>query len=170
LTARTESEQNPLLQGARPEHWLASETGRTDPGSEAWSLLHWAMISNKQRLMAMGREFDLSPQQMIALRILGGGGSPMGELAGYLGCDSSNVTGITDRLEERGLVRREAAESDRRVKLLVLTAKGEKLRDKLTEKLAEPPPFIANLSEEDQIALRDILRRALDAEPAPTPA
>jgi DNA-binding MarR family transcriptional regulator len=167
---RTEAPQNPLLQGARPEHWLASETGRTDPGSEAWSLLHWAMISNKQRLMAMGREFDLSPQQMIALRILGGGGSPMGEMAGYLGCDSSNVTGITDRLEERGLVRREAAETDRRVKLLVLTPKGEKLRAKLTEKLAEPPPFIAELSEDDQIALRDILRRALDAEPAATPA
>jgi DNA-binding MarR family transcriptional regulator len=165
-----EERQNPLLSGARPDHWLASETGRTDPGSEAWSLLHWAMISNKHRLMAMGREFDLSPQQMIALRILGGGGSPMGELAGYLGCDSSNVTGITDRLEERGLVRRTAAETDRRVKLLVLTPKGEKLRARITERLAEPPPFIAELSEEDQIALRDILRRALDAEPAPAPA
>jgi DNA-binding MarR family transcriptional regulator len=167
MSEQTES-QSPL--GARPENWLASETGRTDPGSEAWSLLHWAMISNKKRFMVMGREFDLAPQQMIALRILGGGGRPMGELAGYLGCDTSNVTGITDRLEERGLVRREAAESDRRVKLLVLTPKGEKLRAKLTEKLAEPPPFIAELSEEDQIALRDILRRALDAEPAATPA
>lgn len=162
--------QSPLLSGARPENWLASETGRTDPGSEAWSLMHWAMISTKQRLIAMGREFDLAPQQMIALRILGGGGRPMGELAGFLGCDSSNVTGITDRLEERGLVRREAAESDRRVKLLVLTAKGEKLRTKITERLAEPPPFIAELSEEDQIALRDILRRALDTESASIPA
>jgi MarR family transcriptional regulator, organic hydroperoxide resistance regulator len=170
LSERTDPKQNPLLQGSRPDHWLASETGRTDPGSEAWSLLHWAMISHKQRLMAIGKEFELSPQQMIALRILGGGGSPMGELAGYLGCDSSNVTGITDRLEERGLVRREAAETDRRVKLLVLTAKGEKLRAKLTERLAEPPPFIAELSEDDQVTLRDILRRALDAEPAATPA
>ena len=152
-----------LLCGTRPDNWLASETGRTDPGSEAWSLLHWAMISNKHRLLAMGREFDLAPQQMIALRILGGGPRAMGELAGYLACDSSNVTGITDRLEERGLVRREAAERDRRVKLLVLTPKGEKLRLKITERLAEPPPFIAGLSEEDQIALRDILRRALDA-------
>jgi MarR family transcriptional regulator, organic hydroperoxide resistance regulator len=163
-----QSEQ--LLGGTRPDNWLASETGRTDPGSEAWSLLHWAMISNKHRLLAMGREFDLAPQQMIALRILGGGPRAMGELAGYLACDSSNVTGITDRLEERGLVRREAAERDRRVKLLVLTPKGEKLRLRITERLAEPPPFIAGLSEEDQIALRDILRRALDAEPATAPA
>jgi MarR family transcriptional regulator, organic hydroperoxide resistance regulator len=162
------NEQSGPLGGARPDNWLASETGRTDPGSEAWSLLHWAMISNKHRIVAMGREFDLAPQQMIALRILGGGPRAMGELAGYLACDSSNVTGITDRLEERGLVRREAAESDRRVKLLVLTPKGERLRAKITERLAEPPPFIAGLAEEDQIALRDILRRALDAEPAAT--
>ena len=45
----------------------------------------------------------------------------MSELANALFCDNSNVTGIVDRLEERGLVRREAAEGDRRVKLLVLT-------------------------------------------------
>jgi DNA-binding MarR family transcriptional regulator len=155
--------ENEMTTLGRPENWLASETGRTDPGSEAWSLLHWAMISNKHRFMAMGREFDLAPQQMIALRILGGGPKAMGELATYLACDSSNVTGITDRLEERGLARREPAETDRRVKLLVLTPKGEKLREKITERLAEPPPFIAALPEEDQIALRDILRRALDA-------
>ena len=148
---------------ATPDNWLASEAGRTDPGSEAWSLLHWAMVSNKQRFMAMGREFDLAPQQMIALRFLGGGPRAMGELAVYLSCDSSNITGITDRLEERGLVKREPDPEDRRVKMLVLTDKGDKLRAKITEALAEPPPFIANLPEKDQIALRDILRRALDA-------
>ena len=31
---------------------------------------------------------------------------PMGEVAKLLACDSSNVTWITDRLEERGLVER----------------------------------------------------------------
>ena len=104
--------------------WLAEETGRTDPASQAWSLLHWLMLNSKFRFMAINQEFDLSPQQAIALRILGGGPTPMGELAKYLMCDSSNVTGITDRLEERGLVRREPGESDRRVKLLVLTDEG----------------------------------------------
>lgn len=34
---------------------------------------------------------------------------PMRALAELLGCDASNVTGIVDRLEARGLVRREAA-------------------------------------------------------------
>ena len=86
--------------------------------------MHWLMISNKGRFMAINQEFDLAPQQAIALRILGGGPRPMGELARYLMCDSSNVTGITDRLEERGLVRRTLSDQDRRVKLLVLTDEG----------------------------------------------
>jgi DNA-binding MarR family transcriptional regulator len=147
----------------RPDHWLAGEVGRTDPGSEAWSLVHWLMVANKPRFMAIGQEFDLSPQQTIALRVLGGGPRPMGEVAKILACDSSNVTGITDRLEERGLVSRTSDERDRRVKMLVLTTDGEKLRTEITKRLAEPPPEIAALSESDQRALRDILRRVVEA-------
>src|SRR5262245_56764098 len=148
---------------AGPGSWLAGETGRTDPGSEAWSLMHWMMVTNKQRLGATAQEFELAPQQMIALRILGGGPRKMSELAQALFCDNSNVTGIVDRLEERGLVHREAAEGDRRVKLLVLTEEGERVRGEITKRMAEPPPAIASLSEKDQSALRDILERALAA-------
>jgi DNA-binding MarR family transcriptional regulator len=144
-----------------PESWLAAQAGRTDPGSEAWSLMHWMMVTHKQRLAAMAQEFELAPQQMIAVRILGGGPRKMSDLAQALFCDNSNVTGIVDRLEERGLVRREAAEGDRRVKLLVLTDEGESLRVEVTKRMAEPPPAIASLSEKDQRALRDILKRAL---------
>src|SRR6476620_4948623 len=102
--------------GQGPASWLAGEIGRTDPGSEAWSLIHWLMVTNKQRFFAMSQEFELAPQQMIALRILGGGPRKMSELAQTLMCESSNVTGIVDRLEKRKLVRREADPADRRVK------------------------------------------------------
>src|SRR5215212_3619177 len=147
---------------AGPGSWLAGEVGRTDPGSEAWSLMHWMMVTNKQRLFAMAQEFDLAPQQMIALRMLGAGPRKMSELAQALFCDNSNVTGIVDRLEERGLVRREAADGDRRVRLLVLTKDGERMRIEITKRMAEPPPPIASLSENDQRALRDILKRAVE--------
>ncbi len=149
--------------------WLAEETGRTDPASQAWSLLHWLMLNSKFRFMAINQEFDLSPQQAIALRILGGGPTPMGELAKYLMCDSSNVTGITDRLEERGLVRRVPGESDRRVKLLVLTDEGQKVRAGVTKRLAEPPPWLAELTEADQRKLKEILARAIEISELPGP-
>jgi DNA-binding MarR family transcriptional regulator len=149
--------------GPGPGSWLAGEVGRTDPGSQAWSLMHWMMVTNKHRMFAMAQEFELAPQQMIALRMLGAGPRKMSELAQALFCDNSNVTGIVDRLEERGLVIREAAKGDRRVKLLVLTKEGERIRTEITKRMAEPPPPIAALSEKDQRALRDILQRAVES-------
>jgi DNA-binding MarR family transcriptional regulator len=162
-TGATESAQDKVPRPALgPDNWLAGEVGRTDPGSEAWSLMHWLLVSNKPRMLALSQEFDLPFQGLIALRILGGGPRPMGELARILACDSSNMTAITDRLEERGLARREPDRSDRRVKLLVLTAEGEQVRDEITKRLADPPPPIAALSAGEQRQLRDILRRGID--------
>jgi DNA-binding MarR family transcriptional regulator len=86
---------------------------------------------------------------------------PMSELAIALRCDNSNVTGIVDRLEDRGLVERQPAEHDRRVKMLSITPRGIEVRAGLSARLAEPPEPLAGLSIEDQRALRDIMRRAL---------
>src|SRR3954453_4081827 len=158
--------------GPGPESWLAGELGRTDPGSQAWSLMHWMMVTNKHRLFAMAQEFELAPQQMIALRMLGSGPRKMSELANALFCDNSNVTGIVDRLEERGLVTREAAQGDRRVTLLILnregerlpnetTKEGERMRIEITRRMAEPPPPIAALSVKDQRDFRYILKLAV---------
>jgi MarR family transcriptional regulator, organic hydroperoxide resistance regulator len=135
---------------------------KTDLGSEAWSLLQRVVFSQRPRWMAAIREYDLVPPHWIALQTLDEP-TPMGELAKQLACDSSNVTWITDRLEERGLVERQAAEHDRRVKLLVLTEKGRALRAELEERLSEAPPPIASLSQEDQRMLRDVLKRAAES-------
>jgi DNA-binding MarR family transcriptional regulator len=86
---------------------------------------------------------------------------PMSELAELLVCDASNVTGIADRLESRGLIERRSADGDRRVRALALTPAGVKLRDQALRIMHEPPAPIAALSEKDQRALRDILRRAV---------
>jgi DNA-binding MarR family transcriptional regulator len=92
----------------------------------------------------------------------------MGRLAGGLGCDASNITGVVDRLEARGLVERRAGERDRRVKVLVVTERGLELRRRLLVRMAEPPEPIRRLSPADQRALSQILRRAL-AQPPSTP-
>lgn len=91
-------------------------------------------------------------------------GAPMtmSALADALGCDASNVTGIVDRLEARGLLERRETAHDRRVKMLAVTEKGADLRGTLLSRLHQAPPEIARLSREDQRTLRDILRRALD--------
>lgn len=52
-------------------------------------------------------------------------------LAGLVRFDTSTIGGVIDRLERRGLIRRNASQSDRRVRLLTLTEEGEKLLDRL---------------------------------------
>ena len=49
---------------------------------------------------------------------------PMRKLARKLKCEPSNVTGIVDRLEARGLVERRPDPADRRVKLAAATEEG----------------------------------------------
>jgi MarR family transcriptional regulator, organic hydroperoxide resistance regulator len=108
-------------------------------------------------------ELGLTFVQAHALRLL----DPerpltMSALAQLLVCDASNVTGIADRLEARGLLERQSAGSDRRAKVLALTPAGIALRDRVCELMSEPPEAIAALTDEDHRALRDILRRAAD--------
>ena len=132
-----------------------------DAGSESWSLLQELVFTQRPRWISVIREYDLIPPHWIALQALDEP-KPMGELAKALSCDNSNVTWITDRLEDRDLVTRTPAPHDRRVRLLVLTKKGRALREEIGARLAEPPPAIAGLSRDDQQALRDVLRRAVD--------
>ena len=134
-----------------------------DPRAEAWTLLQEIMLGQKARMFAIASEFELAPAQVMALgRLEPERPCAMSELAGALRCDNSNVTGIADRLEARGLVERRPGESDRRVKMLHLTPEGADLRERLWERLSRPPEAIAALSAEDARALRDILRRATE--------
>jgi len=136
---------------------------RASPASEAWSLMHELFHASRRRFLAVASEFELSPPQVRALGVLDPDRPvPMSELADALHCDNSNVTGIVDRLEDRGLVERRSATHDRRVKMLVVTARGAELRARLAERLDEAPEPLARLSPEDQRTLRDIMRRALE--------
>ncbi|MDX6534143.1 MAG: hypothetical protein QOJ13_2894 [Gaiellales bacterium] len=130
---------------------------------EAWGLLFRLFVSQRGRVPQVAAKYDLSPMQAHVLRLLEAGAPlPMRTLARKLGCDASNITGIVDRLEERGLLVRAVSAVDRRVKMLVLTDAGIQLRLRIMADLAEAPEPIAKLSADDQRTLRDILSRALE--------
>jgi DNA-binding MarR family transcriptional regulator len=133
-----------------------------DAATEAWALFQRISFSQRRHFMAVVREYGLVPPHWIALHALAEP-MPMGELAKVLVCDNSNVTWITDRLEERGLVERRPAEHDRRVKLLVLTPEGRRARAEIQARLSEPPQAIRALSREDQRRLGAILKRVIEA-------
>jgi DNA-binding MarR family transcriptional regulator len=130
--------------------------------NQAWGLLYDLMLVHRARMPALAAELELSPMQMQLLRLIEPDRPvPMGKAACGLGCDASNITGIVDRLEARGLIERRPADRDRRVKVLVITPDGARVRRAILRRLAEPPEPIARLSPEDQRALAEILARAL---------
>ena len=133
----------------------------SSPARDAWILMRDIAMVNKARVFAIASEFELYPMQVHALKVLEPGeGMPMSVLADTLICDNSNVTGIVDRMEARGLIERRSAAHDRRLKLIALTSEGEELRERMLEQLDVPPPELESLSRTDQRALRDILRKA----------
>jgi MarR family transcriptional regulator, organic hydroperoxide resistance regulator len=140
---------------------MVTATSEEATAREAWRLLVELVFANKARFMATMAEFELTPVQGHVLRLLEPEQPlPMNDLAGALHCDASNVTGLVDRLEQRGLVERRPRARDRRVKELLLTAAGVALRARVLERMWEPPEAIGGLSAHDQRALRDILLRA----------
>ncbi|WP_019067077.1 MarR family winged helix-turn-helix transcriptional regulator [Streptomyces hokutonensis] len=87
---------------------------------------------------------------------------PMRKLAQKLKCEPSNVTGIVDRLETRGLVERRPDPADRRVKLAAATDEGRRVARSLRESLRFAREPLAGLSDDERLALRGLLRRMLE--------
>ena len=104
-------------------------------------------------------ELHLTLPQALLLRQLGDA-LPMNEAAGKLHCDPSNVTGIVDRLEARGLIERQHVATDRRVKHLALTPAGRRIRRRV-EAILSTAPGVSDLAAADQAALLALLTRSL---------
>jgi DNA-binding MarR family transcriptional regulator len=134
------------------------------PAEEAWDIRRQLLGAERRRFLAAAAELDLHPAQAGALmKMEPGTAMPMHELAMMLSCDNSNVTGIVDRLEARGLVTRRPYAQDRRVKHVVLTPAGTDVRTRVRGHMAKVPEAIGRLSLTDQRLLRDVLRRAVES-------
>lgn len=84
---------------------------------------------------------------------------PMRGLASLLACDASNVTGIVDRLEARGLVRREPEPRDRRVKNVVATAEGRETMRRVREEMQATHGALDTLDGAEGATLYALLER-----------
>src|SRR3569623_82580 len=141
-----------------------SVTAASSAGDELWELLIEFSLTQRVWWTEVCDGLGLTTTQGLALRLL----DPqmpmaMNALADNMFCDASNVTGVVDKLEGRGLIERRAAENGRRVKILAVTEKGRALREKLFAEAAKPPAAIAALPKDVREKLSAALR-ALVAE------
>src|SRR5579862_4769141 len=105
----------------------------------AWLLL-LVSFRAKKGLIKIAEEYDLTFIQVYTLcSIEPAKPLSMNEIANMLNCDASNVTGIIDRLFSREYIVRQEKPGDRRVKMVSLTPKGEKLRRQIVTEIINYP-------------------------------
>jgi DNA-binding MarR family transcriptional regulator len=155
---------------SRPKHPHANapDPHPGDPADTSWGTIIELCFSVRDWWAALCEELDLTPAQGLALRSLDRP-LPMNVLADALACDASNVTGIVDKLESRGLIARRGADHDRRIKMLCVTELGRSLRDRLVHRLLEPPATLAALPLDLKGRLTATLRKLI-GELSQTPA
>ncbi|MDH6117721.1 DNA-binding MarR family transcriptional regulator [Kitasatospora sp. GAS204A] len=111
-----------------------------------------------RQFAAMAAESGLTLMQGKTLSLLREPKS-MRSLAELLACDASNITGIVDRLETRGLVRREVSPADRRIKNVLLTEEGERAVRRIRARVSAGLTGLERLSAEERSSLQDLLDR-----------
>jgi DNA-binding MarR family transcriptional regulator len=114
--------------------------------------VHGVFLTVDEAVAKCGPVIDLSIQEIHLLEWLGDDGPRMmRELAEFLRLAVNSVTTVVDRLEQRGLVRRQRSEEDRRIVRVELTDVGRSTYDELSEnKLAFLRAMLEALSPEEQ--------------------
>jgi DNA-binding MarR family transcriptional regulator len=106
-----------------PKH-LAEARAVSNPSGEFIATMYVFADQLRQEYDQAAAHAGLTGQQAIVLTLLSEP-LPMRGLAQRRHCDPSNITGLVDRLESKGLVEREPDPSDRRVKRVALTPDGQ---------------------------------------------
>lgn len=124
-------------------------------------LLRRAQITIFQRFFDLFAEADIRPVQYSILTVIEcNPGLSQTQLADALGIKKTNLVGLIDELEARGLVRRKSAEVDRRARALHLTNKGTAFIARLHRMDAFLDQKISQImSAEERRRLCDILRQ-----------
>ena len=117
----------------------------------------------ENRLARLLRQYDLTPSQYNAMRIMRGEGEPMPclEVAERMIQVAPAITRVVDQLVGRGLIDKQQSNQDRRVFLVELTAAGRRLLKKLDEpiKLLHQS-LLGHVSKPDLKTLNGILEKA----------
>jgi DNA-binding MarR family transcriptional regulator len=134
----------------------------TSRAQELWALVIASFGGWEERVNEAAAAAGLSPVSAWALVQLDPQ-HPISqkELAARLRCNPSTVVDPTDRLEAAGLVVRQPHPADRRVNVLIVSAKGRKIRDELIARLFEPPDAFRRLPAQEQARFRDVMRDAV---------
>ncbi len=109
--------------------------------------------------------YDLTPVQYAALAAINGDpGIDQVTLAGLIAYDRTTITGVVDRLVQKGLVVRHERRRDRRARELKLTPAGRKTLNEITPAVeAAQRIMLRGLTQKEAHELMRLLHKAITA-------
>ncbi len=139
------------------------QAGVYTPFESAGFLMRRVLSSILQQADAQLSEHDLTYVQWLPLyKLMLCSESTSASLARDLGIDPAAITRALDRLEAKGMLRRERSTTDRRVVHLVLTDEGRAIAAKVPQALASVlNAHLSGFSHDESRLLIDMLRRML---------
>lgn len=112
-------------------HSIVNKNPQTQPRSLGYKIKLLAQI-NHRRLQSILLPYGLTPFHWLVLRCLWkDDGLPVSEITEQLQEAGGTMTGVLDRMEERGLIARVKDAADRRIWRIYLTKKGNELESEL---------------------------------------
>lgn len=121
-------------------------------------LVKFLMLS-KRRIFELGSEHDITGMQAMTVFLLDSP-RPIGSLRKIYNCDASNITGIIDGLEQKGLVTRYEDPADRRLKMVELTPEGLNIRIAIIKQMmSHNSPLLSRLSADELVTFIALLQK-----------
>ena len=118
-------------------------------------LLGHATHLARERMDARLSRYDMTPSQTHTLLYLSSHGytAPQRDVVEHLRVRPSTANGILDRMEEKGLICREAVPNDARLKKLTLTPEGKKLQAAIEKEQQKTEQLLRQAVSEEELKI-----------------
>ncbi len=149
---------DPVAEARR--HWIARwSVGEHMAAATTLMRAHQLVLAAvEDELRAFGLTFS-SYEALMLLSFTRRGEMPLGKMSDRLMVHPASITNTIDRLEEKGLVRRQRDARDKRRILAVITEAGRQVAAEATEPLNKIQFGLAALDEADAATINGVLRR-----------
>lgn len=165
LRTRWKRGHNPRMSSKRLPRPDTTPAGRLDEARLhdvlGYQIAQAAIVTTQAFSSAVGERFGLRPVEYTVLTLIAENpGGSAARLARALAVTAPNITMWIDRLESRGLVRREQSTSDRRSLVLHATPEGQAVARAATERiLAAEREALSHLSVGERAILVELLHK-----------
>ena len=135
---------------------MVGESTRNSTGvTDAITATYKTLLRESEELLSTE---GITRAQFQALRCVAKGPIPMKDISEKMFVTRANITGLVDKLESKGLVKRTGHQRDRRATIIRLTPKGISVQERVASKYREfMHDSLKALTEEEQKNLRNSL-------------